>query len=216
MVLTSWNDTKRPVLLCSVIVLAVSACGGETESNASDSVVSKASTTTIAVAATAAEVESVPTVDTAPQATEAPAASPPTTTVPSPTTTAPPTTVARITLPPQVTPTTAAPPPATPSTTAPPATTPTTAAPPPRPTPTTDPCRVVAFDETARRGDCGETVVFIQERLTVLGFPATADGLFGPGTEAAVKDFQASRGLVADGLVGPTTWAALVEGGIGD
>ncbi len=59
-------------------------------------------------------------------------------------------------------------------------------------------------------------MVFIQERLTVLGFSATADGLFGPGTEAAVKDFQTSRGLVADGLVGPATWAALVAGGIGD
>ena len=200
-----------------MVILAVSACGGETESNASDSVVSKASTTTIAAADTAAEVESAPTVDTTPPATDAPATSPPTTTLPPPTTTTPPTTVGRITLPPQVTPTTITPPPTTPPTTAPPATTPTTAAPPPTPTtPTTAPCRVVTLDETARRGDCGETVVFIQERLTVLGFPATADGLFGPGTEAAVKDFQTSRGLVSDGLVGPATWAALVEGGIGD
>lgn len=115
---------------------------------------------------------------------------------------------------------TAAPPPTTsPATTvaAPttaPATNPATTVPPPPPT--TEACRVVGLNETARSGDCGDTVVFIQERLTVLGFPVDADGHFGPLTESAVKDFQTSRGLDADGLVGPNTWAALVEGGIGD
>ncbi|MBP6486687.1 MAG: peptidoglycan-binding protein [Ilumatobacteraceae bacterium] len=67
-----------------------------------------------------------------------------------------------------------------------------------------------------RRGDCGDAVTFLQERLTVLGFSVSADGQFGPGTERVVKDFQTSRGLTADGIVGAETWAALVEGGIGD
>ncbi len=100
--------------------------------------------------------------------------------------------------------------PAAPVTTA---ATPTTAAPSPA---TTAPCRVVAVNQTVRRGDCGDTVVFIQERLTLLGFPVTADGHFGPGTETVVKTFQTSRGLTPDGIVGDATWAALVEGGIGD
>jgi peptidoglycan hydrolase-like protein with peptidoglycan-binding domain len=39
------------------------------------------------------------------------------------------------------------------------------------------------------------------------------DGVFGPKTEAAVKDFQKGAGLVVDGKVGPLTWAALPNGG---
>ena len=38
------------------------------------------------------------------------------------------------------------------------------------------------------------------------------DGVFGPKTEAAVKDIQQSAGLVVDGVVGPLTWAALPNG----
>jgi peptidoglycan hydrolase-like protein with peptidoglycan-binding domain len=38
------------------------------------------------------------------------------------------------------------------------------------------------------------------------------DGVFGPKTEAAVKDIQQSAGLTVDGVVGPQTWAALPNG----
>jgi peptidoglycan hydrolase-like protein with peptidoglycan-binding domain len=41
----------------------------------------------------------------------------------------------------------------------------------------------------------------------------SVDGVFGPKTETAVKDFQQGAGLVVDGIVGPLTWGALPDGG---
>ena len=57
---------------------------------------------------------------------------------------------------------------------------------------------------TLKRGSSGPGVAVLQGMLGI-----TADGSFGPQTEAAVKVFQASHGLVADGVVGPMTWAEL-------
>ena len=37
------------------------------------------------------------------------------------------------------------------------------------------------------------------------------DGLFGGGTESAVKKFQASVGIAADGIVGQDTWNKLLK-----
>lgn len=56
---------------------------------------------------------------------------------------------------------------------------------------------------TIKRGSKGPDVADWQR---VIG--ATADGDFGPNTEAKTKTWQAARGLVADGVVGPKTWAA--------
>jgi hypothetical protein len=54
---------------------------------------------------------------------------------------------------------------------------------------------------TLRRGDRGELVKQIQTKLGV-----QADGIFGPGTEAALRAFQREHNLVPDGIVGPKTW----------
>lgn len=63
---------------------------------------------------------------------------------------------------------------------------------------------------TLRDGSTGKDVVRLQTRLRELGFPPGAvDGNFGPGTEAAVKAFQLSKGLLADGVVGTRTATAL-------
>lgn len=57
---------------------------------------------------------------------------------------------------------------------------------------------------TLRKGSKGEWVKKMQK---VLG--TTPDGDFGPGTERAVKAWQAKNGLTADGIVGPKTLAAM-------
>ncbi|WP_437642415.1 peptidoglycan-binding domain-containing protein [Sorangium sp. So ce854] len=62
-----------------------------------------------------------------------------------------------------------------------------------------------------RRGARGPGVKALQEALIALGerVPGGADGAFGPGLEATVKQFQAERGLAADGVIGAATLAAL-------
>ncbi len=66
-----------------------------------------------------------------------------------------------------------------------------------------------------RKGDDGEAVRDIQDRLAALGFSIVDDptGSFLDGTAAAVSSFQTKRGLWVDGIVGPDTWRALVSAG---
>lgn len=62
---------------------------------------------------------------------------------------------------------------------------------------------------TLHRGMEAEAVARLQEALRGKGLLVAIDGVFGPGTETAVRQFQASNGLVSDGIVGPATWAKL-------
>jgi putative chitinase len=58
---------------------------------------------------------------------------------------------------------------------------------------------------TLRRGSKGDDVKKMQAKLGL-----TADGDFGPGTEAALKKWQVANGLTADGIAGPKTLAKLL------
>ncbi len=56
----------------------------------------------------------------------------------------------------------------------------------------------------------GDDVTDLQQRLGSLGFDAGyVDGIFGPETESAARNFQHNQGVTADGVVGPGTVQAL-------
>ena len=55
-----------------------------------------------------------------------------------------------------------------------------------------------------KKGSRGDDVKVLQQFLGL-----TADGIFGSGTEASVKNWQVTNGLSADGIVGPNTWDAM-------
>lgn len=61
-------------------------------------------------------------------------------------------------------------------------------------------------------GDRGEEIVEIQKQLAVLHYNVgTVDGVFGPATEKAVKEFQAAKGLTVDGVVNDGTYRNLMN-----
>lgn len=63
---------------------------------------------------------------------------------------------------------------------------------------------------TLRKGDLGDGVKQMQLKLIQLGYlKGTADGEFGSGTLAAVKEFQRKNNLKADGVAGSATLTAL-------
>ncbi len=53
-----------------------------------------------------------------------------------------------------------------------------------------------------RRGLSGEPVRILQQKLGV-----DADGIFGAGTDAALRAYQGQNGLEADGIAGPDTFS---------
>jgi murein L,D-transpeptidase YcbB/YkuD len=55
-----------------------------------------------------------------------------------------------------------------------------------------------------KRGLSGDPVKVLQTKLGV-----TADGIFGSGTETALKDYQKKHSLTVDGVAGPDTFAQM-------
>ncbi len=67
--------------------------------------------------------------------------------------------------------------------------------------------------KTLKLGASGSDVVKLQKRLLELELNSgSADGKFGPKTEAAVKEFQSNNKFLVDGIAGPKTLAALFPG----
>lgn len=62
---------------------------------------------------------------------------------------------------------------------------------------------------TLKQGSKGGDVKLLQKYMGV-----TQDGIWGPKTTEAVKNWQTEHGLVADGIVGPKTWLKLIENDI--
>lgn len=61
-----------------------------------------------------------------------------------------------------------------------------------------------------QNGSSGTNVYSLQYLLLNKGYSVSVDGMFGSGTESAVKSFQSSNALTADGIVGANTWSKLV------
>jgi hypothetical protein len=72
--------------------------------------------------------------------------------------------------------------------------------------PATNSCSDYIYDDQLPIAVCsqGLSVELFQEALEL-----PADGYFGPGTETAVRDFQAQAGLAVTGVMDARTWSAL-------
>ena len=67
-----------------------------------------------------------------------------------------------------------------------------------------------------KRGSLSNYVLIAQDDLNTLGYKTNGlDGIFGPATQNAVREYQKTRGLVVDGIIGCNTWRALQEDVVG-
>lgn len=62
---------------------------------------------------------------------------------------------------------------------------------------------------TLALGARGPSVRTLQQTLVGLEWELAVDGVFGPDTDRAVREFQGQNELDVDGVVGPRTWEAL-------
>lgn len=68
-----------------------------------------------------------------------------------------------------------------------------------------------AISQVLKQGSSGGSVKILQVGLNGKGYALVSDGIFGPATSAAVKQFQSDSGIQVDGVVGPQTWSALLS-----
>lgn len=78
--------------------------------------------------------------------------------------------------------------------------------------PSTAPSAVLESSQKLREGSRGDAVSDLQSALNNSGANLAVDGVFGPLTNSAVKDYQSSNGLLVDGVVGPETRGSLNGG----
>ena len=58
-------------------------------------------------------------------------------------------------------------------------------------------------------GSKGSDVKKLQEQLNSNGYKLDVDGVFGPKTQSAVRDYQKKNNLTVDGIVGNETWGTI-------
>ena len=64
---------------------------------------------------------------------------------------------------------------------------------------------------TLRQSSRNNFVYLLQFILYQKGYNLSVDGIFGPNTLSAVRDFQSKNGWSVDGIVGPRTWQYLLN-----
>lgn len=64
-----------------------------------------------------------------------------------------------------------------------------------------------ALTIVTQQGDSGSKVRAVQSQLNESGYGLAVDGVFGAGTNSAVRSFQSAKGLGVDGIVGDNTWS---------
>jgi N-acetylmuramoyl-L-alanine amidase len=62
-----------------------------------------------------------------------------------------------------------------------------------------------SLPSTVRLGSTGDDVKLLQAAIFEV------DGVFGPVTHAAVREYQKANGLTVDGICGPETWATILK-----
>lgn len=71
--------------------------------------------------------------------------------------------------------------------------------------------------KSGRKGELAKTAQYL---LRERAFNVAADGVVGPLTEGAIRDFQKSQSLQVDGIIGNQTWLKLIvqiqQGSAGD